>query len=49
MVIETVGLPLALSLFPKTLVFSGDSVLQLVEPGRYRKGWRVPRNHDSID
>ena len=38
---EIIGLPLALSIFPKVNEFSGDAVLELVEPGLYRKGWRV--------
>jgi hypothetical protein len=38
---EIIGLPLALSLFPQVFEFSGDAVLELVEPGLYKKGWRV--------
>jgi hypothetical protein len=38
---EIIGLPLALSIFPKVYEFSGDAVLELVEPGLYKKGWRV--------
>jgi hypothetical protein len=38
---EIVGLPLALSIFPQVYEFSGDAVLELVEPGLYKKGWRV--------
>ena len=34
-VIEIIGLPLALSVFPQVYDFSGDAVLQLVEPGLY--------------
>ena len=40
---EIIGLPLALTVFPKVYDFSGDAVLQLVEPGLYKKGWRT--NH----
>jgi hypothetical protein len=42
---EIVGLPLAMSVFPKVYDFAGDAVLSLVEPGLYKKGWR---NKDSI-
>ena len=42
-VIEIIGLPLALSVFPQVYDFSGDAVLQLVEPGLYKKGWRTNR------
>jgi hypothetical protein len=38
---EIIGLPLALSVFPQILEFPGDKVLDLVERGLYRKGWRV--------
>ena len=38
---EIIGLPLALSVFPQALEFTGDKVLDLVERGLYRKGWRV--------
>jgi hypothetical protein len=38
---ETVGLPLALTVFPQVYDFPGDEVLRLVEPGLYRKGWRT--------
>jgi hypothetical protein len=38
---EIIGLPLALSVFPQVLDFTGDTVLDLVERGLYRKGWRV--------
>jgi hypothetical protein len=37
-VTEIVGLPLALGFFPQAHEFSGDAVLELVEPGLYRKG-----------
>jgi hypothetical protein len=40
-VTEIIGLPLALSVFPQVYDFSGDAVLQLVEPGLYKKGWRT--------
>ena len=40
-VIEIVGLPLALSVFPQVYDFPGDAVLELVEPGLYKKGWRT--------
>jgi hypothetical protein len=42
-VIETSGLPLALSLLPQVYCFSGDAILELVEPGLYRKAWRTGR------
>ena len=35
---EIVGLPLAMSVFPKVYDFAGDAVLSLVEPGLYKKG-----------
>jgi hypothetical protein len=38
---EIIGLPLALSVFPKVYDFSGDAVLSLVEPGLYKKGRRA--------
>ena len=38
---EIIGLPLALSVFPQSLAFSGDAVSKLVEPGLYRKAWRA--------
>jgi hypothetical protein len=41
---EIIGLPLALSLFPEVYDFPGDAVLELVEDGLYRKGFRVQRN-----
>lgn len=44
--IETIGLPLALSIFPQVYDFMGDAVLSLVEPGLYRKGWRTGRNRE---
>jgi hypothetical protein len=44
---EIIGLPLALSVFPETLEFPGDAVLQLVEHGLYRKGCRVRRSTHS--
>ena len=34
---EIVGLPLVLSVFPQSYQFGGDAVLELVEPGLYRK------------
>jgi hypothetical protein len=34
---ETPGAHLALSLFPKSIEFDGTAVLDLVEPGLYRK------------
>ena len=40
---EIIGLPLALSVFPQVYDFPGDAVLQLVEPGLYKKGWRTNR------
>ena len=40
---ETVGLPLALTVFPQAYDFPGEAVLGLVEPGLYRKGWRTNR------
>ncbi len=36
-------LTLALSVFPQVLDFQGDAVQSLVEPGLYRKGFRVRR------
>ena len=44
---EIIGLPLALSVFPEAVDFPGDSVLQLVERGVYRKGHRVRRDTGS--
>jgi hypothetical protein len=41
---EIIGLPLALSVLPETIEFPGDAVLELVEPGLYRKGHRVRRS-----
>jgi hypothetical protein len=41
---EIIGLPLVLCVFPQVHAFSGDAVLQLVEPGLYRKGLRVHRS-----
>jgi hypothetical protein len=38
---EIIGLPLALSIFPQVYDFAGEAVLELVEPGLYKKGWRV--------
>jgi hypothetical protein len=38
---EIIGLPLALTVFPQSYEFSGDAVLELVEPGLYKKGWLV--------
>jgi hypothetical protein len=37
---EIIGLPLALSVFPRVYEFPGEAVLELVEPGLYKKGWR---------
>jgi hypothetical protein len=37
---EIIGLPLALSVFPQVFDFPGEAVLELVEPGLYRKGRR---------
>jgi hypothetical protein len=37
---EIIGLPLALSVFPQVYEFPGEAVLELVEPGLYKKGWR---------
>jgi len=34
---ETTGLGLVLSLFPQTIEFTGDMMLQYVEPGLYSK------------
>jgi hypothetical protein len=34
---ETTGLGLVLSLFPQTIEFTGDMILQHVEPGLYSK------------
>ena len=36
---EIIGLPLALSVFPQVYEFSGEAVLELVEPGLSKKGW----------
>jgi len=41
---ETTGLSLALSIFPQVYDFEGDEVLKLIEPGLYKKGWRVGNN-----
>jgi hypothetical protein len=43
---DIIGLPLALSVFPEVLDFSGEAVLALVESGLYRKGLRVQRGTD---
>ena len=32
---------MALSIFPRIYEFPGEAVLQLVEPGLYKKAWRV--------
>ena len=37
---EIIGLPLAMSVFPKVYDFPGNAVLWFVEPGLYKKGWR---------
>ena len=37
---EIMGINLVRQMFPQLLDFQGDAVLQLVEPGLYRKGWR---------
>jgi hypothetical protein len=34
---ETPGLQLVLGLLPQAVVFEGDKILQLVEPGLYSK------------
>jgi hypothetical protein len=39
---DTAGLPLALTLLPQVYHFSGLAVLQLVDPGLYRKLSRTP-------
>jgi hypothetical protein len=44
-VIEIIGLPLALTVFPQIYDFPGDQVLGLVEPGLYKRGWRT--NHSA--
>jgi len=41
---EVIGLPLALTIFPQVHEFTGDAVLDLVEPGLYRKGRRTNRD-----
>lgn len=38
---ETLELSLALSVFPEVYDFPGEAVLELVEPGLYRKGRRT--------
>jgi hypothetical protein len=38
---EIIGMPLALTVFPQVYDFAGDAVLELVEPGLYKKGWRT--------
>ena len=43
---EIIGLPTTLIVFPQVYEFSGDAVLELVEPGVYRKGWRSGRSSD---
>jgi hypothetical protein len=40
---EIIGLPLALTVFPQVYGFLGDAVLELVEPGLCKKGWRTNR------
>jgi hypothetical protein len=42
---EIIGLPLALSVFPRVYDFPGDALLELVEPGLYRKAWRTSRSN----
>jgi hypothetical protein len=42
---ETIGLPLSLTVFPQVYDFPGDAVLELVEPGLYKKGRRT--NHGT--
>lgn len=44
-VTEIIGLPLALTVFPQVYDFPGDAVLQLVQPGLYKKGWHT--NHST--
>jgi len=44
---ETIGLPLALSLFPQVLEFVGDAVLSLAEKGLYHKGFRVQHHTEQ--
>ena len=43
LVSEIIGLPLALTVFPQVFDFPGNAVLELVEPGLYKKGWRTNR------
>ena len=38
---EDSALSLALSIFPESYEFDGEEVLKLVEPGLYKRGWRV--------
>jgi hypothetical protein len=42
---EIFGLPVALTVFPQVYDFPGDAVLELVEPGLYKKHWRT--NHSN--
>lgn len=37
---QIIGLPLALTVFPQVIEFTGEAVLELVEPGLYRKSRR---------
>jgi hypothetical protein len=46
---EIIGLPLVMGLFPQVLSFEGDAVLELVERGVYRKGFRVRRSSEGPD
>jgi hypothetical protein len=46
---EIIGLPLALGLFPRVLEFQGDAVMELVERGVHRKGFRVRRGSEGPD
>ncbi len=44
---EIIGLPLVMGLLPQVLEFQGDAVLELVERGVYRKGFRVRRGSEG--
>ena len=46
---EIIGLPLVMGLFPQVLAFEGDAVLELVERGVYRKGFRVRQSPEGPD
>jgi hypothetical protein len=41
---EIIGLPLVRYVFPQFYDFPGDAVLELVEPGLYRKAWLANRS-----